>query len=212
MPEKTRALGGKQPSDSISDSVAHVSRRGHVHGCQDRAHLRAAFRGLIPDRQVHLLPPPRTCAQNHEGAPELTPTPGRGPGFTPCQGNGQGPWIHPTPGGRSGPPGFIPPQGDGQGPPDSPPPQGDGQGPWIHPTPGGQSGPPWIHRRPRIWLGLPGFTPTPRGWSGPPGSPHPRGMVKARPGFTPALGGSRRPHTSLSGTAREHHGWFLLPL
>lgn len=27
VPEKTRALGGKQPSDSVSDTVAHVSRR-----------------------------------------------------------------------------------------------------------------------------------------------------------------------------------------
>lgn len=28
VPEKTRALGGKQPSDSVSDTVTHVSRRG----------------------------------------------------------------------------------------------------------------------------------------------------------------------------------------
>ena len=26
VPEKTRALGGKQPSDSVSDTVPHVSR------------------------------------------------------------------------------------------------------------------------------------------------------------------------------------------
>lgn len=31
MPEKTRALGGKQPSDSVSDTVTHVSRRRATH-------------------------------------------------------------------------------------------------------------------------------------------------------------------------------------
>lgn len=61
-PEKMQALGGKQPSDSVPDLVAHVSRRRPRPLVQPQTHPHAAFRDATRrwglDTQVVLLVPP----------------------------------------------------------------------------------------------------------------------------------------------------------
>lgn len=61
-PEKMQALGGKQPSDSVPDSVAHVSRHRPRPLVQAQTHPHAAFRDATRrwglDTQVVLLVPP----------------------------------------------------------------------------------------------------------------------------------------------------------
>ena len=106
----------------------------------------------------------------------------RAPGFTPPLGDGQGPWIHPTPGGWSGPP-------------------------WTHPNPGGRSGYSWTLPTPRGWSG-PLESPYPQGAVRVPlDSPHPQGMVRS-PWIPLTPGDGQGPPAFLSGT--DHHGCFLL--
>lgn len=56
VPEKTRALGGKLPSDSVSDLVAHVSRRGLSPCTHHMPVTVAGARTLQDSRNLETLP------------------------------------------------------------------------------------------------------------------------------------------------------------
>ena len=141
-------------------------------------------------------------------------------GFTSPLGDGEGPWIYPTPGGWSGPLDSPHPRGMVRAPLDSPQPRRTVRVLLDSPHPQGM-------------VRAPGFTLIPRGSQGPldsphpwwmvrvpldsphpqgtvrvlQDSPHPQGMVRS-PWIPLTPGDGQGPPAFLSGT--DHHGCFLL--
>lgn len=61
MPEKTRAVGGKQPSDSVSEAAAHVSRRKAALSRPAQTSLHASLGVLTWQGRVPHAGPPAQC-------------------------------------------------------------------------------------------------------------------------------------------------------